>query len=121
LRWKIKKEADRIREEEVISRQLKKRFRRYLGIHYQNPANAYGKGNHRKARQIYCIFLSGYDIGVSGRPVIQVDSHTKDVVTDEEVAISSNEFIESLHHRSRVVQTDQLKVCSSETETANHE
>jgi tetratricopeptide (TPR) repeat protein len=85
------------------------RFRRYLGIHYRNPANTYGKGDHRKARQIYCIFLLGYDIGVSGRPVIQVDSQTKDVATNEEVEIRSNEFIESLHHRSWIVQIDQLK------------
>ncbi|MDR1222557.1 MAG: hypothetical protein LBL07_06720 [Tannerella sp.] len=33
------------------------RFRRYLGLHYQNPNNSYGEGNDRKARQIYCIFL----------------------------------------------------------------
>jgi DNA repair exonuclease SbcCD ATPase subunit len=85
------------------------RFRRYLGIHYQNPDNAYGSGNHRKARRIYCIFLLGYDIGIPGRPVIQVDSHTKDAVTNENVEIPSNEFIDSLHHRSWIVQIDQLK------------
>ncbi|MDR1121614.1 MAG: hypothetical protein LBM08_11940 [Dysgonamonadaceae bacterium] len=85
------------------------RFRRYLGIHYQNPDNAYGIGDHRKARRIYCIFLLGYDIGISGRPVIQVDSYTKDAVTNENVEIPSNEFIESLHHRLWIVQIDQLK------------
>jgi hypothetical protein len=85
------------------------RFRRYLGLHYENPENAYGGKKSRKARQIYCIFLLGYDIGISGRPVIQVDSHTKDAVTDEEVETQSNEFIESLHHRSWIVQIDQLK------------
>ncbi|MDR1331945.1 MAG: hypothetical protein LBK07_07550 [Tannerella sp.] len=85
------------------------RFRRYLGLHYENPENVYGGKNSKKARQIYCIFLLGYDIGISGRPVIQVDSHTKDAVTDEEVETQSNEFIESLHHRSWIVQIDQLK------------
>jgi hypothetical protein len=85
------------------------RFRRYLGIHYENPDNAYGDKNNRKVCQIYCIFLLGYDIGIPGRPVIQVDSHTKDVVTNEEVLIPSNEFIESLHHRSWIIQIDQLK------------
>jgi DNA repair exonuclease SbcCD ATPase subunit len=85
------------------------RFRRYLGIHYQNPDNAYGSGDHRKARRIYCIFLLGYDIGIPGRPVIQVDSHAKDAVTNENVEIPSNEFIDSLHHRSWIVQIDQLK------------
>lgn len=84
------------------------RFRRYLGLHYQNADNVYGETNNRKARQIYCIFLLGYDIGIPERPVIRVDSQTKDVVTNEEVRVS-NEFIESLHHRSWIVQIDQLK------------
>ena len=84
------------------------RFRRYLGLHYQNADNAYGETNNRKARQIYCIFLLGYDIGIPERPVIRVDARTKDVVTNEEVSVS-NEFIESLHHRSWIVQIDQLK------------
>jgi hypothetical protein len=84
------------------------RFRRYLGLHYQNENNTYGDAQNPKARQIYCIFLLGYDIGIPERPVIQVDTQTKDVVTNEEVNVS-NEFIESLHHRSWIIQTDQLK------------
>jgi hypothetical protein len=84
------------------------RFRRYLGIQYQNSANVYGDGKDRKARRIYCIFLLGYDIGVPGCPVIQVDSRAKDVATSEKVEISSNEFIRSLHHHSWIVQTSQL-------------
>ncbi|MDR1268997.1 MAG: hypothetical protein LBK82_05685, partial [Planctomycetaceae bacterium] len=37
------------------------RFRRYLGLHYQNPDNTYTDGNdeYKKARQIYGIFLLG--------------------------------------------------------------
>ncbi|MDR1341645.1 MAG: hypothetical protein LBK18_00130, partial [Prevotellaceae bacterium] len=85
------------------------RFRRYLGVHYQNPDNAYGSEGNRKARQIYCIFLLGYDVGIPGCPVIRVDSSTKDIVTGKDVAVSENEFIESLHHRSWIVQIDQLK------------
>ncbi|MDR1270843.1 MAG: hypothetical protein LBK82_15115, partial [Planctomycetaceae bacterium] len=51
------------------------RFRRYLGLHYQNPDNTYTDGNdeHKKARQIYGIFLLGYDIGIRDCPIIQVD------------------------------------------------
>jgi hypothetical protein len=84
------------------------RFRRYLGLHYKDPENAYGAGNDRKARQIYCIFLLGYGIGIPESPVIQVDSAVKDVTTDKPL-YGSNEFIESLHHRSWIVQTEQLK------------
>ncbi|MDR1380292.1 MAG: hypothetical protein LBJ47_02310, partial [Tannerella sp.] len=47
------------------------RFRRYLGIHYQNPENMYGGEDDRKARQIYCIFILGHDIGIPGCPVIR--------------------------------------------------
>jgi hypothetical protein len=84
------------------------RFRRYLGLHYQNPGNSYGEGNGRKARQIYCIFLLGYAIGIPGAPVIRVNSSVEDVATDKPLQ-GTNEFIRSLHHRSWIVQIEQLK------------
>ncbi|MDR0573455.1 MAG: hypothetical protein LBG96_05405 [Tannerella sp.] len=84
------------------------RFRRYLGLHYQNADNACGEAGNRKARQIYCIFLLGYDIGIPDCPVIRVDTETKDVATNEDVN-ASNDFINSLHHRSWIVQTNQLR------------
>jgi hypothetical protein len=68
------------------------RFRRYLGLHYQNPDNTYGNDNNRKARQIYCIFLLGHDVGIPDCPVIRVDSRAKDVTTDQTLT-TSNEFI----------------------------
>jgi hypothetical protein len=76
------------------------RFRRYLGVHYQDST--------KKASQIYCIFLLGYDIGISGRPIIQVDTTIKDGTTKENLT-ETNDFIQSLHHRSWIVQIDQLK------------
>jgi hypothetical protein len=85
------------------------RFRRYLGVHYQNPNNSYDSGDgRRKARQIYCIFLLGHDIGIPDCPVIEVDSRAKDVTTKENLD-APNEFIQSLHHRSWIVQILQLK------------
>jgi hypothetical protein len=85
------------------------RFRRYLGVHYQNPNNSYDSGDgRRKARQIYCIFLLGHDIGIPDCPVIEVDSRVKDVTTNENLE-APNEFIQSLHHRSWIVQILQLK------------
>ncbi|MDR3187689.1 MAG: hypothetical protein LBT94_00695, partial [Prevotellaceae bacterium] len=30
------------------------RFRRYVGVHYQNPSNIYGEEDDKKARQLYC-------------------------------------------------------------------
>ncbi|MDR1141224.1 MAG: hypothetical protein LBL62_05990 [Planctomycetaceae bacterium] len=84
------------------------RFRRYLGLHYQNPDNTYGSGEHKKARQIYGIFLLGYDIGIRDCPIIQVDQNIKDGTTKKNLEVT-NEFIESLHHRSWIIQLDQLK------------
>jgi hypothetical protein len=85
------------------------RFRKYLGIHYQNPSNSYDSGNgRRKARQIYCIFLLGHDIDIPDCPVIRVDSEAIDVTTNENLD-AANEFIQSLHHRSWIVQIMQLK------------
>ncbi|MDR1116228.1 MAG: hypothetical protein LBL33_08820, partial [Tannerella sp.] len=71
------------------------RFRRYLGLHYKNPDNAYSEGDDRKARQIYCIFLLGYGIGFPESPVIRVDSAAKDVTTDQPLP-GPNEFVDSL-------------------------
>jgi hypothetical protein len=84
------------------------RFRRYLGLHYQNPDNSYGKEENKKACQIYAIFLLGYDIGVNDCPIIQVDQNIKDGTTKKNLNVT-NEFIEGLHHRSWIVQFDQLK------------
>jgi hypothetical protein len=83
------------------------RFRRYLGLHYQNQSNTYGSDGE-KARQIYCIFLLGYDIGILECPVIRVDYSPVDVSTGNALHVS-NEFIRSLHHRSWIIQIDQLK------------
>ncbi|MDR0733170.1 MAG: hypothetical protein LBF08_03795 [Dysgonamonadaceae bacterium] len=84
------------------------RFRRYLGRNYQDEDNVYGEENDRKARQIYCIFLLGYDVCIPGRTVIEVDYTAKDVTTNEELT-AANEFIQSLHHRSWIIQIEQLK------------
>jgi hypothetical protein len=86
------------------------RFRRYLGLHYQNPNNAYVAGDDKKARQIYCIFLLGYDIGYPDHPVLQVDFVVKDGTTKEYVSNGrDNEFVQTLHHLSWIVQINQLK------------
>lgn len=84
------------------------RFRRYLGRNYQDPDNSCDEGNSRKARQIYCIFLLGHDICIPGRTVIQVDYTAKDATTNENLSAAS-EFIQSLHHRSWIVQIEQLR------------
>ncbi|MDR0706148.1 MAG: hypothetical protein LBF88_14335 [Planctomycetaceae bacterium] len=84
------------------------RFRRYLGVHYQNPNNTYGRKGNKKACPIYGIFLLGYDIGIPDCSIIQVDHYVKDGTTKKKLEVI-NEFIQSLHHRSWIIQIDQLK------------
>jgi myosin heavy subunit len=69
----------------------------------------YGGEDDRKARQIYCIFILGHDIGIPGCPVIRVDPAVWDVATGKLLDASGNEFIDSMNHRSWIVQTRQLK------------
>jgi hypothetical protein len=52
--------------------------------------------------------LLGCGIGLPESPVIQVNSTAKDVTTDQPLP-GPNEFVDSLHHRSWIVQTEQLK------------
>jgi hypothetical protein len=83
------------------------RFRRYLGTMYQSVENTSDK--HRvKARQIYCIYLLNYEIGLSDCPIIKVDYISSDLTTGEKLDMK-NEFIESLHHKSWIIQVRQLK------------
>jgi hypothetical protein len=83
------------------------RFRRYLGVMYQSAENTYDE--HRtKARQIYCIYLLNYEIGLSDSPIIKVDYNVSDLTTGEELD-NKNEFIESLTHKTWIVQVGQLK------------
>jgi len=83
------------------------RFRRYLGTMYQSTENTYDK-RRVKARQIYCIYLLNYEIGLSDSPIIKVDYIVSDLTTGEELD-KKNEFIESLNHKSWIVQVRQLK------------
>ena len=83
------------------------RFRRYLGTMYQDPENTYDE-NREKARQIYCIYFLNYEIGLSDSPIIKVDYTVQDLATGVELKKKS-EFIESLNHKSWIVQVRQLK------------
>jgi hypothetical protein len=83
------------------------RFRRYLGTMYQSAENTYDE-YRIKARQIYCIYLLNYEINLSDSPIIKVDYVVSDLTTGEELN-RKNDFIESLNHKSWIVQVRQLK------------
>jgi hypothetical protein len=81
------------------------RFRRYLGQMYQSAENSTDI-NRTKARQIYCIYFLNYEIGLGDEPIIKVDYTAN---ADGKTYKGKNEFIDSLHHKSWIVQVRQLK------------
>ena len=83
------------------------RFRRYLGLHYQDPNNSFDD-KQEKARQIYCIYFLDYGMDLPPRPVLIVDYKMQDAYTGDEFP-ASGEFVSGLHHRSWIVQIRQLK------------
>jgi len=83
------------------------RFRRYLGLHYQSPNNTFGE-QQVKARQIYCIYFIAYGMDLPPRPVLKVGYKVQDAFTGDEFP-ASGEFVAGLHHRSWIVQINQLK------------
>jgi len=76
-------------------------------VMYQSAENTYDE--HRvKARQIYCVYFLNYEIGLSDSPIIKVDYKVSDLTTGEELD-NRNEFIESLNHKTWIMQVRQLK------------
>jgi len=99
------------------------RFRRYLGVQYQKSDNIYldkdAKPKNRKKvadflemqekpREIYCIYFLDYGMDLPKRPVLKVDYMVEDVYSGEKFD-AKGEFVSSLHHRSWIVQINQLK------------
>ena len=84
------------------------RFRRYLGEQYIDPENNINTSSGTIGLQIYCIYFLGKDLGLKDIPVLKIDTNVKDVATSEIIDTKSN-FIDSLHHKSWVVQINCLK------------
>ena len=94
------------------------RFRRYLGLHYQNPDNTYLVPARKKKskkqtqivkpREIYCIYFLAYGLDLPQRPVLKVNYKVEDAYNGEEFP-ASGEFVSGLHHRSWIVQINELK------------
>jgi hypothetical protein len=96
------------------------RFRGYLGAQYINRENVSKIKFDTKVNgevvvrekniplPIYCLYFLGEDAGIANVPVIEVNPVARDVSTNE-VINTKNRFIESLHHRSWIVQVNCLK------------
>ena len=101
------------------------------GIPAEDFLRVHSLSFERQGRKPVHVDTLGYDIGFAQTPVIEVDPCVKDVTADR-ILHSPNEFIESLHHRSWIVQIEQLKyrrrtdlekllsIFDQENRTANH-
>jgi hypothetical protein len=86
------------------------RFRRYLGGQYQKCENSYvDSSDVELPMQIYCIYFICDGIGVKGVPVMAVNPNVLDVGTGKELKDLHNEFVDSLRHRSWIIQVPELK------------
>ena len=84
------------------------RFRRYLGEQYIDSENKTANNEEIDAMQIYAIYFLGKELGIYDTPVLSVSPEIKDVSTGEIVS-SESKFIDSLNHKSWVVQISCLK------------
>ena len=84
------------------------RFRRYLGEQYIDPSNNIKTSDGVIGLQIYCIYFLGKDLGFKNVPVLKINSNVEDVATSE-IIDTKSDFIDSLHHKSWVVQINCLK------------
>jgi len=84
------------------------RFRRYLGEQYIDSSNTISTPDGIKGLQIYCLYFLGNDLGIYDTPVLEVNSNVKDVATSE-IINEKSDFIESLHHKTWIIQISCLK------------
>jgi len=85
------------------------RFRRYLGKQYSDENNVIPvEGGGYEAMQIYTIYFLGKDLGICDTPVLCIFPVIKDLATGT-IVNNRSEFIDSLNHKSWVVQINCLK------------
>jgi hypothetical protein len=84
------------------------RFRRYLGEQFTDPNNNIKTNSGTIGLQIYCIYFLGKDLGLKDAPVLKISPNVVDVATSE-IIDTKSDFIDSLHHKSWVVQINCLK------------
>ena len=84
------------------------RFRQYLGVQYQNPANIVGEGHDCHALPMVAIYLLGHKVGDIEEPVLYVQHESFDYEGHRITKGLPNPFIDSLTHNSIIVQIPRL-------------
>ena len=85
------------------------RFRGYLGKQYADANNSIKREDGTvEALPIYTIYFLGNELGIRKTPVLKVFPYVIDL-GDEQIVEAKSEFIESLNHRSWIVQISCMK------------
>jgi hypothetical protein len=84
------------------------RFRRYLGEQFIDPNNNINTPGGTIGLQIYCLYFLGKDLGIYDTPVLAINPQVIDVATSK-VIHEKSDFINSLHHKTWVIQINCLK------------
>jgi len=84
------------------------RFRGYLGEQFSNADNVIPTKTGKSVIQIYCLYFLGKDLGICQTPVLEVNPIVRDCATSR-IVKKRSDFIESLHHRSWIIQINCLK------------
>jgi hypothetical protein len=84
------------------------RFRQYLGVQYQNPANMVGEGRDRHGLPMVAVYLLGHKVGNIEEPVLYVNHVPCDYSGNVVTKGIPNPFVDSLTHNSIIVQIPRL-------------
>ena len=85
------------------------RFRQYLGVQYENPANIVDESNDQHALPMVAVYLLGHRVGDIEEPVLYVHHQPFDYNGQLVTKGVPDPFVESLTHDSIIVQIPLLR------------
>jgi hypothetical protein len=84
------------------------RFRQYLGVQYENPANIIADSDDQHALPMVAVYLLGHKVGDIEEPVLYVHHRTYDYEGKVVTKGLPDPFVDSLTHDSIIVQIPRL-------------
>ena len=84
------------------------RFRQYLGVQYENPANIVADSDDQHAIPMVAVYLLGHKVGDIEEPVLYVRHRSYDYDGKEVTRGLPDPFVDSLTHDSIIIQIPRL-------------
>ena len=84
------------------------RFRQYLGVQYENPANIVNESPDQHAIPMVAVYILGHKVGDIEEPVLYVHHRSYDYDGKEVTKGLPDPFVDSLTHDSIIVQIPRL-------------